>query len=105
MTRVSRFDIPKMDCGAEEQIVRDALEDFPAIRRLDVDLGERRLAVYHEGEAASIAASLGRLGLNSNLVSSEASAEGVPPAGASGERLGRRTLLALLAIKGANAAT
>lgn len=82
-------------------MVRDALEEIAAIRRLEVDLGQRRLTVYHEGEAAPIAASLGRLGLGSKLVSSETAAEGVPSADASEERLERRTLVALLAINGA----
>lgn len=82
-------------------MVRDALEDVAAIRRLEFDLGQRRLAVYHEGEVAPIAASLGRLGLGSKLVSSEVSAEDLPPVSASEERLERRTLVALLAINGA----
>lgn len=81
-------------------MVRDALEDVAAIRRLEFDLGQRRLTVYHEGEAAPLAASLGRLGLGSKLVSSEVSPEDVPPASASEERLERRTLIALLVING-----
>jgi cation transport ATPase len=90
-----------MDCAAEEQMVRDALEEIAAIRRLEVDLAQRRLTVYHEGAAGPVAASLGRLRLGSKLVSSEASAGDVPPAGASEERLERRTLIALLAINAA----
>lgn len=82
-------------------MVRDALEDVAAIRHLEIGLGPRRLTVYHEGEAAPIAGRLARLGLGSKLVSSEASAEDVPAAGASQVRLERRTLVALLAINGA----
>ena len=81
-------------------MVRDALEDVAAIRRLEFDLGQRRLTVYHEGEAAPLAASLGRLGLGSKLVSSEVSGEDGPPVSPSEERLERRALVALLAING-----
>lgn len=82
-------------------MVRDALEDVAGIRRLEFDLAQRQLRVYHEGEPASIAATLGRLGLGAKLVSSDASTADVPVVDASEERLERRTLLALLAINGA----
>ena len=98
MATLSKFDIPKMDCAAEEHMVRDALEDVSGIRRLEFDLAQRRLTVYHEGEAASLAATLGKLGLGSKLLSSETSATEVPLTGASEERLERRTLFALLGI-------
>ena len=81
-------------------MVRDALENVAAIRRLEFDLGQRRLTVYHEGEAAPLAASLGRLGLGSKLLSSETAAADVRPADEADERLERRTLIALLVING-----
>ena len=82
-------------------MVRDALEEVAAgIRRLEFDLGGRRLAVFHEGEIAAIAAALGKLGLGSRLVSSETLEGETPSSAASEDRLERRTLLFLLAING-----
>lgn len=97
MTTLSSFRIPKMDCAAEEQVVRDALEGVDGIRKLDFDLSARRLGVYHEGDPESIAARLHALGLGAKLEASQAIQH--PPAAAGGEdRLERRTLQILLAI-------
>ena len=95
----SRFDVPKMDCKAEEQMVRSALEGMPGIARLDFDLGSRRVDVYHSQEAGAIASRLDKIGLGSKLVSSEAvKDEGT--ARDEGDVKERRVLLILLAING-----
>lgn len=46
----STFNLPKMDCAAEEQLVRMALGREPSVKRVGVDLLSREIAVYHEGE-------------------------------------------------------
>ena len=98
MITLSRFRIPKMDCAAEEQMVRAALEDIPGIRKLEFDLAGRRVGVYHEGDATSIAARLDQLGLGAKLEESEASTIDIPAEGLEDDRLERRTLQLLLAI-------
>lgn len=87
-----------MDCAADEQMVRDALDDVTSIRRLEFDLPGRRLAIYHDGAVDEIAQRLHRLGLGSNLESSQAAAQGSEDAEQASDRLERRTLLLLLGI-------
>lgn len=62
------FNIPKMDCSAEEQMVRMKLDGLPDIRQMDFDLPGRKLEVYHEGNVEEIDASLKDLNLGSKLV-------------------------------------
>ncbi|QXD13786.1 cation transporter [Rhodocaloribacter litoris] len=57
------YHIEKMDCAAEEQMVRMRLEGMDGVERLVFDLPARRLTVYHRREAAGITAALERLGL------------------------------------------
>jgi cation transport ATPase len=67
MASLSLFHIPKMDCAAEEHMVRDALEGMAGIRALRFDLAARRLAVYHDGAAEPVAEQLAALGLGARL--------------------------------------
>lgn len=67
----SVFNIPKMDCAAEEQLIRMKLEGNPAINRLGFDLAQRRLDVFHSGPVEPLAQTLDSLRLGSNLVNSE----------------------------------
>jgi Co/Zn/Cd efflux system component len=64
-----------MDCAAEEQMVRMALdrpEVAPNVRRLEFDLVERRLSVVHAASSDAIAAALQPLGLGARLMQSRA---------------------------------
>ena len=45
----TRFAVPKMDCAAEERLVRVAVEGDPAVRRIEADLSARTVDIYHEG--------------------------------------------------------
>jgi hypothetical protein len=47
------FLIPRMDCAAEEQLVRMALDGRPEIRRVSTDLTVREVTVLHEGTACT----------------------------------------------------
>jgi Co/Zn/Cd efflux system component len=60
-----------MDCGAEEQLVRAALEGHPGVLRLSFDLPARALTAWHRGDPGEIVARLSPLGLGQRLVSSE----------------------------------
>ena len=59
-----------MDCAAEERLVRMALDGQPAIHRVDVDLGAREVAVYHDAAAADLEQSLRSLNLGARLIES-----------------------------------
>ncbi|MDV7171797.1 cation transporter, partial [Acinetobacter baumannii] len=44
---ISTFLIPKMDCSAEEQMVRMALSPVNEVKGLTFDLPNRQLKVFH----------------------------------------------------------
>jgi Co/Zn/Cd efflux system component len=62
------FEVPKMDCAAEERLVRIALEGLPGIRHIDADLAARRLTIVHEDTAAEVEAALRPLNLHARLL-------------------------------------
>lgn len=62
------FSIPKMDCSAEEQLIRMQLDGDNAVKNLDFDLNGRKLTVFHEGEIHSIDKKLSALNLGSKLL-------------------------------------
>ncbi|KYQ80286.1 cation transporter [Acinetobacter lactucae] len=65
---VSYYHIPRMDCAAEEQMVRMALASYADdIQELHFDLPARHLAIYHSVQAEMITQSLQRLGLGAEL--------------------------------------
>lgn len=66
---VSYYHIPRMDCAAEEQMVRMALASYnDDIQELHFDLPARHLAIYHRVQADEmITQSLQRLGLGAEL--------------------------------------
>ncbi len=64
----SRFHIARMDCAAEEQLVRMALSDLDGIDRIEIDLPQRDLLVAHDIDPATIDAALQRLDLGTRHV-------------------------------------
>lgn len=62
------FLVPAMDCAAEENLVRMKLQDVTSVRAVEVDLTERRVHVFHDGDAAEIAGAMGELGLGSRFL-------------------------------------
>ena len=64
----SLFQVSKMDCAAEESLVRMQLDGVAAVKSLDFDLSARKVAVYHEGQLGEIESALKQLGLGSKLV-------------------------------------
>jgi Co/Zn/Cd efflux system component len=62
------FHIPKMDCVAEEQLIRMKLNGEPEVFKLMFDLQGRKLEVYHQNDAAPIVRQLKELGLGSQLI-------------------------------------
>jgi Co/Zn/Cd efflux system component len=97
------YHVEKMDCAAEEQMVRMRLDGMDGIRRLAFDLPARRLDVYHTGDRAALAAALDALSLGAREVGhadvdTEAVAEEL---GAASDESERKPLIAALAINAA----
>lgn len=67
------FKISKMDCPAEEQIVRMSLDAVPNITDLSFDLGSRQLDVFHTGDAHEIIQKLDSLDMGATMTGSEES--------------------------------
>jgi len=72
MITSSLFAIPKMDCPAEERLIRMALEGAQGLAALEFDLARRELRVFHEGPVEPIAERLETLGLGAHRVSAAA---------------------------------
>ena len=67
------FNITKMDCPSEEQLIRMKLQNFDTVKGLEFDIANRKLDVYHDGNPEPIFLALGTLNLNTTLVSTEKS--------------------------------
>lgn len=67
------FDISKMDCPSEENLIRIKLDGISEIKNLDFDIPRRRLTVFHDGELEKIESSIIDLNLGGRRVSSEQS--------------------------------
>lgn len=67
VNRISVYKIPKMDCPAEERMIRMALGRLDTVQALSFDLSERTLEVLHKGEAGPITNKLAALGLGASL--------------------------------------
>jgi Co/Zn/Cd efflux system component len=89
------FLIKKMDCPAEEALIRMRLENFPGLFSIDANIPERILSVLHSGDPSSIHAAIDELKLDSMLLQSVPS---VPPAASETEGGERKILLLVLSI-------
>jgi len=69
---VSLFEVPKMDCPSEEQMIRMALENIQPMVSLEFDIPGRQVRVYHNGSVEQIKSALEALELGARLKSSRA---------------------------------
>lgn len=65
------FKILKMDCPAEEQLIKLNLEEFNKIHSLNFDLNNRKLEITHSEDKNKILEKLNSLNLNTSLLSSD----------------------------------
>lgn len=75
---ISEYTVTKMDCSAEEQMVRMALTDLKNIKGLAFDLPQRKLKVFHDEKAEPITLKLVGLGLGAKLERTDVAHEDVP---------------------------
>ena len=62
------FEIAKMDCPSEENLIRIKLYDIESVQNLDFDIENRKLIVYHVGQLNEIETAIHELNLNSRLL-------------------------------------
>ena len=67
----STFEISKMDCPSEENLIRMKLDEYPDIKNLDFDIPNRKLTVYHTGKIQEIENSLANLNLGARKLNTE----------------------------------
>jgi hypothetical protein len=72
IVKKTTFHISKMDCPSEENMIRMKLDGL-SFAKLEFDISNRNLYVYHEGDAQPILAALNDLNLGSSLKTSEES--------------------------------
>lgn len=95
MRKRTKYRIPKMDCSAEEQLIRMKLETARSIEHLRFDLEARTLEVVHAGDGSDIRHLLEQLGLGTLQVAQEEAEE---PAESVSPREERWPLLAAFTI-------
>lgn len=67
----STYKISKMDCAAEEAMVRLKLENIKGVNKLEFDLQNRILNVYHTNSVNELSNSLSELNLGSEFLENE----------------------------------
>lgn len=67
----SIFEITKMDCPSEENLIRMKLGGISSIVKLDFDIPNRKLIVYHSEKINEIETSILELNLGGKILSSE----------------------------------
>jgi Co/Zn/Cd efflux system component len=65
------FEITKMDCPSEENLIRMKLDGISSIANLDFDISNRKLTVFHSGEIDQIEKSIIELNLGGKKLSTE----------------------------------
>lgn len=60
----TKFSVAKMDCPAEEQLILMKLESYTNIKSIRVDLSNRTLIIYHQGDISQAEQALHSLNLN-----------------------------------------
>lgn len=71
-TYKSTFAVSKMDCVAEENMIRIALDGWEGVQSLSFDLSARRLSATHRAPAEEVLQRLRPLGLGAELIESTA---------------------------------
>ncbi|MDX8341121.1 cation transporter [Draconibacterium sp. IB214405] len=65
------FEITKMDCPSEENLIRMKLDGISGIKNLDFDIANRKLTVFHIGQIELIEKSIAELNLGGQKLTTE----------------------------------
>lgn len=71
----SVFEISKMDCPSEENLIRMKLDGISSIKNLDFDIPKRKLTVFHNGNTQIIEESIVGLNLGGKRLTTEETEE------------------------------
>ncbi|MCI5055670.1 MAG: cation transporter, partial [Flavobacteriales bacterium] len=69
--KISEFEITKMDCPSEENLIRMKLDGIPEIKGLEFDIPNRKLNVIHTDNLEKIEESIHELDLGGRLIESK----------------------------------
>lgn len=96
----SRFHVARMDCPAEERLIRLALQQSTGVCGLSFDLQQRELQIRHDGPLEPIAARLATLNLDSTFLDTRVAEPSIEPSAeqAAGEARVLKWLLAINAL-------
>ncbi|CAM3703103.1 putative membrane protein [Flavobacterium saliperosum S13] len=67
----SIFEITKMDCPSEENLIRLKLDGLSGIKNLDFDIPNRKLTIVHDGNSEEIEKSISSLNLGARKLITE----------------------------------
>ncbi|TJY34011.1 cation transporter [Pontimicrobium aquaticum] len=65
------FEITKMDCPSEENLIRMKVDGISSIMNLDFDIPNRKLTVFHNGNIQQIEQAILELNLGGKIISTE----------------------------------
>lgn len=82
----SVFNIAKMDCPSEEQLVRMKLDGITEIKELQFDIPNRKVSIFHEGNPEFIDKAIKELNLDSKLLSTDDTLDAIPEIDSSNEK-------------------
>ena len=68
-SHLSVFDVPKMDCPSEENLIRTAFASLGKALTVEFDIPNRRVRVYHPDIAETVERTMRSAGLGATLVS------------------------------------
>ena len=71
MSHLSVFDVPKMDCPSEENLIRMAFANFEETVIFAFDLPSRKVHIYHPDVADKVGKAMKSVGLGATLFSCE----------------------------------
>ena len=65
------FEVTKMDCPSEENLIRMKLDGISSIANLDFDIPNRKMTIFHSGDLDLIEKSVIELNLGGKRISTE----------------------------------
>ena len=65
------FEISKMDCPSEENLIRTKLDGIQEIKNLNFDISQRKLTIFHTGNLEEIESSVLELNLGGQRIRTE----------------------------------
>ena len=81
------YRVEKMDCPADESLVRMGLQDVAGVARIEIDLPARQVTVTHDSAPALLEKALDGLNMGTRLLDDEETVEPVSAGGAAREHM------------------